>query len=51
MYLAIFNVEKTKYSFFRKPIKKDDVLLRLPKLVINNCECKEKNLSSSSGFY
>ena len=32
------NVEKTKYSFFHKPSKKDDIPLRLPKLIINNYE-------------
>ena len=30
------NVEKTKYSFFHKPSKKDDIPFRLPKLIINN---------------
>ena len=30
------TVEKTKYSFFRKPSKKDDIPLCLPKLIINN---------------
>ena len=34
------NVEKTKYSFFHKPSKKDDIPLRLPKLIINNYEIK-----------
>ena len=29
------NVEKIKYSFFHKPSKKDDIPLRLPKLIIN----------------
>ena len=28
--------EKTKYAFFQKPSKKDDVPLPLPKLIINN---------------
>ena len=32
------NMEKTKYSFFHKPSKKDDISLRLPKLIINNHE-------------
>ena len=27
------NVEKIKYSFFHKPSKKDDIPLRLPKLM------------------
>ena len=30
------NVEETKYSFFHKPSKKDDIPLRLPKLIIND---------------
>ena len=30
------NVEKTKYSFFRKPSKENDIPLHLQKLVINN---------------
>ena len=30
------DVEKTKYSTFHMPSKKDDIPLRLPKLVINN---------------
>ena len=45
------NVEKTKYSFFHKPSKKDNIPLCLPKLIINKYEIKEKNLSSSLGFY
>ena len=36
------NVGKTKYSFFHKPSKKDDVPLRLPKFIINNCEIQRK---------
>ena len=28
------NVEKTKYSFFHKLSKKDDIPIRLPKLII-----------------
>ena len=32
------NVKKTKYSFFHKPSKKDDIPLVLPKLNINNGE-------------
>ena len=32
------NVKKTKYSFFHKPSKKDDIPLVLPKLNINNSE-------------
>ena len=36
------NLEKTKYSFFHKPSKKDDIPLRLPKLIINNYEIKRE---------
>ena len=32
------NMRKTKYSFFHKPSKKDDIPLVLPKLNINNSE-------------
>ena len=32
------NVKKTKYSFFHKPSKKDDIPLVLPKFKINNRE-------------
>ena len=32
------NVSKTKYSFFHKPSKRDDIRLLLPKLNINNSE-------------
>ena len=32
------NVKKTKYSFFHKPSKKDDIPLVLPKLNVNNNE-------------
>ena len=32
------NVSKTKYSFFRKPNKSDDIPLLLPKLNTNNNE-------------
>ena len=30
------NVGETKYSFFHKTSKKDDIYLCLPKLIINN---------------
>ena len=30
------NVTKTKYSFFHKTSKKDDIPLKLPRLQINN---------------
>ena len=36
------NVEKTKYSFFHKPSKKDDIPLRLRKLIINNYETQRE---------
>ena len=36
------NVEKTKYSFFQKPSKKDDISLCLPKLIINNYEIQRE---------
>ena len=36
------NLEKTKYSFFHKPSKKDDIPLCLPKLIINNYEIKRE---------
>ena len=31
-----------KKSFFHKPSKKDDIPLRLPKPIINNCEIQRK---------
>ena len=36
------NVEKTKYSFFLKPSKKDDIPLFLPKLIIGNFETQRE---------
>ena len=36
------NVEKTEYSFFQKPSKKDDIPLHLPKLIINNYEIQRE---------
>ena len=36
------NVEKTKYSFFHKASKKDDIPFRLPKLIINNYEIQRE---------
>ena len=36
------NVEKTKYSFFHKPSKKDDISLQLPNLTINNRKIKRE---------
>ena len=32
------NVSKTKYSFFHKPRKRDDIPLLLPKLNVNNSD-------------
>ena len=34
------NVSKTKYSFFHKPRKRDDIPLLLPKLNVNNSDIK-----------
>ena len=36
------NVEKTKYLFFHKPSKKDDILYRLPKLVTTNYQIQRE---------
>ena len=36
------NMEKTKYSFVHKLSKKDDIPLRLPKLIINNYEIQRE---------
>ena len=36
------NVEKTKYSFFHKPSKKDDIPLHVTKLIINNYEIQRE---------
>ena len=36
------NVEKTKYSFFHKSSKKDNIPLRLPKLIINSYEIQRE---------
>ena len=35
-------MEKAKYSFFHKSSKKNDIPLRLPKLIINNCEIQRE---------
>ena len=35
-------MENTKYSFFHKPSRKDDMPLRLPKLIINNIEIQRE---------
>ena len=40
-----FNVKITKYSFFHKPSKKDDIPLVLPKLNINNSEITSPGLN------
>ena len=37
----MLNVSKTKDSFFYKLSKKDDILLLLPKLNINNSEIEQ----------
>ena len=37
------NVIKTKYSFFHKPSKRDDISLLLPKLNINNSETERRS--------
>ena len=37
-----FNVEKTKYCLFNKPSKKDNILLQIPNLTINNCKIKRE---------
>ena len=39
------NVEKVKYSFFLKPSKKEDIPLRLPKLIISNYEIQREYLT------
>ena len=39
---------KKKYSFFRKPSKKDDIPLVLPKLNTNDCEI---TLAESVNFF
>ena len=36
------NVKKTKYTFFHKPSKKDDIPLLLPKLVIDKNQIKKE---------
>ena len=36
------NVEKTKYSFFHKPSKKDNIPLHLPNLTTNNRKIKKE---------
>ena len=35
-------MEKTKYSFFNKPSKKEDISLRLPNLLISNYETQRE---------
>ena len=37
------NVIKTKYSFFHKPSKRDDISLLLPKLNIKNSEIERRS--------
>ena len=41
------NVTKTKYSFFHKPSKKDNIPLVLPKLSICNTEIKRSESINS----
>ena len=41
------NVSKTKYSFFLKPSKRDDIPLILPKLNINNSEIERSECLNS----
>ena len=43
------NMEKAKYSFFHKPSKKDDIPLRLPKLIISNYEIKKEESNKFLG--
>ena len=43
------NVSKTKQSFFNKPNKRDDILLLLPKLNINNSEIERSECLKSLG--
>ena len=43
-------MEKAKHSFFCKPSKKDDISLRLPKLVINDYEIQREEHRVSWGF-
>ena len=43
------NVSKTKQSFFNKPNKRDDILLFLPKLNINNSEIERSECLKSLG--
>ena len=45
------NVEKTKYSFFHKPVKKEDIPFCLPKLVINNHEIQREESITFLKFY
>ena len=41
--LSLNVKKKTKYSFFHRTSKKDDIPLVLPKLNINNCEIAQTN--------
>ena len=45
------NAEKTKYSFFHKPSKKDDISLMLPKLTISIMLLRGKFLLNFSEYY
>ena len=45
------NVSKTKYSFFHKPSKRDDIPLLLPKLNINNSEIERSECLKFLGVF
>ena len=45
------NVSKTKYSFFHKPSKRDDIPLLLPKLNINNTEIERSECLKFLGVF
>ena len=45
------NVSKAKYSFFHKPSKKDNILLLLPKLNINNSEIERPECLKFLGVF
>ena len=44
-------MEKTKYSLVHKLSKKDDIPLRLPKLIINNYEIQREESFKFFGFH
>ena len=45
------NVKKTKYSFFHKPSKKDNIPLALPKLCINNYQIQRSESIKFFGVF